>query len=470
MRAARVSAASSGDQVSAAPAVVIAAPASGSGKTTIATGLIGALRRAGLRVAPFKVGPDFIDPGYHALAAGRPGRNLDSVLVGEDLIGPLYGHGSRDADIAVVEGVMGLFDGRIDEQFQVPARGSTGQVAQLLGAPVILVVDARGQSQTVAAVLHGFTTYQRDVRIGGVILNRVGSPRHEQVLRQACEAVGVPVLGAVPRRDELAVPSRHLGLVTATEHGDEARAAVAAMTDLVARHVDLAAIRAVARSTVSGPRWSPESAVGEPVAGRPVVAVAAGRAFTFSYAEHEELLRAAGAEVRAFDPLAQALPPRCAALVLPGGFPEQYPQELSANVEVRTQIRALAEHAPVHAECGGLTYLMSDLDGHPMCAVLPGSARFTTRLTLGYRDAVAAADSSLHPEGRRVTGHEFHRTTVEFSEPVQPAWLLRPAGGEPTGEGTVQAGVHASYLHTHPAAHPESVRRFVERAFTRLGR
>lgn len=446
------------------PAVIIGAPSSGSGKTTVATGLIGALRRAGHRVAPFKVGPDFIDPGYHALAAGRPGRNLDAVLVGEDLIGPLYRHGSADADIAVIEGVMGLFDGRIDEQFSSPARGSTGQVAQLLDAPVVLVVDVRGQSQTIAAVLHGFSTFLRGVRIGGVILNRVGSPRHEQVLRQACEAVGIPVLGAVPRHDDLTVPSRHLGLVTATEHGSEALAAVAAMTDLVAQHVDLAAVAALAGSAAPGEVWSPGQAIGDPVAGGPVVAVAAGKAFTFGYTEHEELLRAAGAEVVAFDPLTEALPQGTAALVLPGGFPEQYPEQLSANTALRQQIRELADRAPVHAECGGLTYLMSDLDGHPMCGVLSGSATFTPRLTLGYRDAVAAGDSALYTEGQRATGHEFHRTTVQFGEPVRPAWLLGRAGDRPAGDGAVQAGVHASYLHTHPAAQPHAIRRFVEHA------
>jgi cobyrinic acid a,c-diamide synthase len=443
------------------PAVVIGAPSSGSGKTTIATGLIGALRRAGRRVAPFKVGPDFIDPGYHGLAAGRPGRNLDPVLVGEDLIGPLYRHGSVGAYIAVIEGVMGLFDGRIDDQFSSPARGSTGQVAQMLGAPVLLVVDVRGQSQTIAAVLHGFSTYLRGVRIGGVILNRVGSARHEQVLRQACETVGVPVLGAVPRHDDLSVPSRHLGLVTATEHGDEALAAVAAMTDLVARHVDLAAVVALADSAVPGTAWSPEQ---QPVAGRPVVAVAAGKAFTFGYTEYDELLRAAGADVVSFDPLSDSLPERTAALVLPGGFPEQYPEELSANTALRKQIRGLAARAPVHAECGGLTYLMSDLDGYPMCDVLAGSARFTRKLTLGYRDAVAAGDSTLYNEGQRVTGHEFHRTTVHFAEAVQPAWLMRQAGDQTAGDGAVHAGVHASYLHTHPAAQPDAVRRFVEHA------
>ncbi|BBX07145.1 hydrogenobyrinate a,c-diamide synthase [Mycolicibacterium aichiense] len=453
------------------PAVVIAAPASGSGKTTIATGLIGALQAAGRRVAPFKVGPDFIDPGYHAVAAGRPGRNLDPVLVPEELIGPLYRHGSRDADIAVIEGVMGLFDGRIDEHPVTPARGSTAHVAQLLGAPVVLVVDVRGQSQSIAAVLQGFSTFHAGVHIGGVILNRVGTNRHEQVLRQACEAVGVPVLGAIPRHDELAVPSRHLGLITAVEHGEQARAAVAAMTELVARHVDLAAVVALGASRVSAQAWAPEDVVGEPNIGRPVVAMAAGKAFSFGYAEHRELLRAAGADVVEFDPLTDTLPARAAALILPGGFPEQHLADLSANTELRAQIRELARHAPVQAECGGLAYLMDDLDGHPMCGVLTGSARFTPRLTLGYREAVAVGDSSLHPAGQRVVGHEFHRTTAEFIESPEPAWAFRRHDGQPVQEGAVRAGVHASYLHTHPVAQPHSVARFVAHAtLTRLPR
>jgi cobyrinic acid a,c-diamide synthase len=453
------------------PAVVIGAPASGSGKTTLATGLIGALRAAGHRVAPFKVGPDFIDPGYHALAAGRPGRNLDPVLVPEELIGPLYRHGTRDADIAVIEGVMGLFDGRIDERLVTPARGSTAHVAEILGAPVLLVVDARGQSQSIAAVLQGFSTFHPGVHIAGVILNRVGTARHEQVLRQACTTVGVPVLGAIPRHDELAVPSRHLGLVTAAEHGDAARAAVAAMTALVARHIDLAAVVTAASSRASEPAWAAEDVVGQPAEGHPVVAVAAGRAFSFGYAEHPELLRAAGAEVVEFDPLTDRLPTRTAALVLPGGFPEQHLADLSANAELRTQIRELACRAPVHAECGGLAYLMDDLDGHPMCGVLAGSARFTARLTLGYREAVAVAESSLHAAGARVVGHEFHRTTAEFGAPVEPAWAFRRHDGQPAREGAVRAGVHASYLHTHPAAQPQSVARFVAHAaLTKLAR
>lgn len=451
------------------PAVIIAAPASGSGKTTVATGLMGALRRAGHRVAPFKVGPDFIDPGYHALATGLPGRNLDPVLLGESLIGPLYRHGTAGADIAVVEGVMGLFDGRISEDGVGPARGSTAHVAGLLGAPVVLVVDARGQSHSIAALLHGFSTYDTSIRLAGVILNRVGTPRHEQVLRQACEHAGVPVLGAIPRTAELEVPSRHLGLVTAVEYGALAERAVTAMTDLVAEHVDIATLVTAAASNVAAAPWSPD--VTEKAA-RVTVALAAGRAFSFGYAEHRELLSAAGADVVDFDPLVDALPEDTAALVIPGGFPEQFTAELSANHTVRTQIGALAAAgAPVHAECAGLTYLVDDLDGVPMCGVLAGSARFTERLTLGYRDAVAVTDSPLHTVGERVAGHEFHRTAVTFNQNYPSAWGFSSAAGARVADGAVLGGVHAGYLHTHPAAHPHASSRFVAAAATfKLGR
>ncbi len=451
-------------RVSSTPAVVIAAPASGSGKTTVATGLIGALRQAGHRVAPFKVGPDFIDPGYHTLAAGRPGRNLDPVLVGDTLIGPLFGHGTRGADIAVIEGVMGLFDGRIGPDATGPAAGSTAHVAGLLGAPVILVVDARGQSHSIAALLHGFSTFDPQTRICGVILNRVGTARHELVLRQACEQAGVPVLGAIPRNTELELPSRYLGLVTAAEYGRHARRAIEVMTALVARHVDLTGVLATAGGRVGEPPWDPVSAVGA-VTGDARVAVAAGKAFSFGYAEHAELLRAAGAQVDEFDPLVDALPEGSNAVLLPGGFPEQFAAELSANDVVRRQIAELAAAgAPVHAECAGLIYLADDLDGFPMCGVLAGSARFTEHLTLGYRDAVAVADSSLYAVGRRVVGHEFHRTAVTFTDGYQPAWIYRGAPADRLRDGAVHAGVHASYLHTHPAATPDAVARFVAHA------
>ncbi|WP_028924943.1 cobyrinate a,c-diamide synthase [Pseudonocardia acaciae] len=442
--------------------IVIAAAASGSGKTTVATGLMAALRRRGTTVAPFKVGPDYIDPGYHALATGRPGRNLDPVLVGEHRIGPLFRHGAAGAEVAVVEGVMGLFDGRLDAD--PLADGSTAHVAGLLGAPVLLVVDARGQSRSLAALLHGFASYRPGTRLAGVVLNQVGSSRHEAVLREACAEVGLAVLGALPRRDALAVPSRHLGLVTAAESGPAATEAVAAMAELVAGHVDLDAVLAAAVTGPVAPAWDPAAEVGETAAGRPVVAVAGGTAFSFGYAEHPELLAAAGAEVAVFDPLRdESPPPGTAGLVLPGGFPEEHGAGLAANAALRASVAAAARAgAPVHAECGGLLYLASELDGHPMCGVLPAVGRMTPRLRLGYRDAVALTDSAPFRAGQRVTGHEFHRTTLEpASDDSGPAWRWTQRGAPAEPEGYVRGRLHASYLHTHPAGQPETVARFV---------
>ncbi|TSD98753.1 cobyrinate a,c-diamide synthase [Gordonia rubripertincta] len=461
------------------PAVVIAAPSSGSGKTTVTTGLIGALRAAGHRVAPFKVGPDYIDPGYHAVAAGRPGRNLDPNLVGEDLIAPLFAHGAAGADIAVVEGVMGLFDGRITGDELGSASdplgvGSTAHVAAVLGAPVVLVVDAGGHSQSLAAVLHGFLSYDSSVHIAGVILNRVGSPRHEMVLRQACARVGVPVFGVLRRDPSLTVPSRHLGLIPAAERSADAVAAVASMTDHLRDALDLPAIVAAARQrrVPDAAPWSaadalapfaPDDGVPHPHP-RPVVAVAGGAAFTFGYTEHAEMLRAAGAEVVAFDPLSDRLPPGTAGVVIGGGFPEEHAEELGANHELRADLRAhVAAGRPIHAECAGLVYLADHLDGRPMSGVLDVAGSFGPRLTLGYRDAVAVADSVLFGAGERVTGHEFHRSTVHAGEAATPAWAWRDAEGRPATDGVVTEAVHASYLHLHPAAIPAALSRFVAR-------
>lgn len=471
------------------PAVVIAAPASGAGKTTVATGLMGALRRSGDQVAPFKVGPDYIDPGYHTLAAGRPGRNLDPVLAGAERVAPLYRYGAAGAAISVIEGVMGLFDGRIHDggpqAGHAPgagaATGSTAHVAALLGVPVILVVDVRGHSQSLAALLHGFTSFDPDIRIGGVILNQTGSARHEQVLRVACEQVGLPVLGTLPRHDDLTVPARHLGLIPAAEQGAAASAAVDAMTELVAAHVDIAAVRALAAPVAAGPVWDPApdgeaSQAGGP---RPVVAFAAGAAFTFGYAEHAEMLSAAGADVTAFDPLRDELPTGTSALVLPGGFPEVHAGDLAANTALREQVLRLVRMGlPVHAECAGLLYLARTLDGHEMTGVLALDAEFTSDLTLGYRDATALSASPLWQVGERVTGHEFHRTIVTRAAAAGPRWAglatgpegedaghawgwRATGGGTPVREGVAAANVHASYLHTHPAGHPAAMQRFV---------
>ncbi|WP_123964297.1 cobyrinate a,c-diamide synthase [Streptomyces sp. TLI_185] len=473
------------------PRLVIAAPSSGSGKTTVATGLMAAFAARGLAVSPHKVGPDYIDPGYHALASGRVGRNLDAYLCGPELVGPLFLHGARGCDIAVVEGVMGMFDGAAGEG----ELASTAHVAKLLRAPVVLVVDASSQSRSVAALVHGFASWDPEVRVGGVILNKVASDRHEELLREALESAGVPVLGVLRRVARVDTPSRHLGLVPVAERRAEAVEAVAAMAAQVAAGCDLEGLLGLARSAgaLSCAAWdaaevldsSPPPPLPVPTLGaappdprfrperpRPqtpdglVVAVAGGSAFTFSYAEHAELLAAAGAEVALFDPLRdEQLPDGTRGLVIGGGFPEVYASELSANEPLRKAVAALAEGGgPVAAECAGLLYLCRELDGQPMCGVLDARARMSGRLTLGYRDAVAVGDSVLAPAGTRMRGHEFHRTVVEPGAGAAPAWGVRAP--VPRVEGFVQQGVHASYLHTHWASEPGVARRFVERCRT----
>lgn len=452
--------------------LVIAAPSSGSGKTTVATGLMAAFAAAGLTVSPHKVGPDYIDPGYHALATGRPGRNLDAYLCGPDLVAPLFAHGAAGCDLAVVEGVMGMYDGAAGQG----ELASTAHVAKLLRAPVVLVVDASSQSRSVAALVHGFASWDPQVRIAGVILNKVGSDRHEALLREALDESGVPVLGVLRRAAQVSAPSRHLGLVPVAERHTEAVESVAELASRVREGCDLDALLALARGAgpLPGETWDPASALAASPASpspssdagralpRPLIAVAGGAAFTFSYAEHAELLTAAGAEVVTFDPLHdERLPEGTAGLVIGGGFPEVYAPQLSANERLREAVAELAHSgAPVAAECAGLLYLTRELDGEPMCGVLDAKARMSERLTLGYREAVAVSDSVLAAAGTRMRGHEFHRTAVEPGAGASPAWGLHAP--KRRVEGFVQGNVHASYLHTHWAAEPGVARRLVE--------
>jgi cobyrinic acid a,c-diamide synthase len=448
--------------VDSPPRIVVAGTHSGVGKTTVASGLMAALSRKGLGVAPFKVGPDFIDPSYHAFATGRPGRNLDAFLSGPELIAPLFAHGSQGADVAIVEGVMGLFDGKSG----AGEYASTAHVAKLLEAPVLIVIDASAMARSAAAMVHGYTTFDPEVRVAGVILNRVGSQTHESMLRKAIAPLNIPVLGVLRRDAGIHTPDRHLGLVPASERRDEARAALDAAGEAVARSCDLEAIVRLTRSAgrLGAEPWSPE--VPEP--GPPArVAVAAGPSFSFLYEENLELLRGAGAELAFFDPTSdEDLPEGTDALYLGGGFPETYAGALAANEPLKQQVRRFAaEEKPIVAECGGLLYLLDDLDGHRMCGVLDAKARMTDRLTLGYREARSPHDSSLAAAGTRTRGHEFHYSVADPGAGERPAWELEGRGPE----GFVSGGVHASYLHLHWAATPEIPRRIVQAAVESAG-
>jgi cobyrinic acid a,c-diamide synthase len=445
------------------PRIVVAGTSSGAGKTTVACGLIGALRARGLTVQGFKVGPDYIDPSYHALASGRPGRNLDAFLSGPELIAPLVRHGADGADVAVIEGVMGLFDG-------ASGRGelaSTGHVAKLLGAPVVLVIDAASMARSAAAIVHGYRTFDPDIEVAGVIFNRVGSDTHEQLLREAVAPLGVPVVGALRRDARMGAPERHLGLVPAGEHEASTRATLDALADSVARNVDLDALLRLAHAApaASGEAWSP-AAADAPAAGARI-AIARGPAFSFHYEENLELLAAAGAELVPFDPLTDGeLPPQTGALLLAGGFPEVFGAELEANEPLRRSVADFAASGrPVLAECGGLLYLCRELDGHELCGAIPARASMTGRLTLGYREAEAVTATPWIEAGERLRGHEFHYSEVELDADAHPAWRLAARTGERT-EGYVAGALQASYLHVHWAAHPQLALRLARAART----
>jgi cobyrinic acid a,c-diamide synthase len=454
------------------PRVVIAATRSGDGKTTLATGIMAALRARGLRVSPHKVGPDYIDPSYHAAACGAPGRNLDPWLVGENLVAPLLRHGAQGADIAVIEGVMGLFDGAAG----LGDYASTAHVARLTGAPIVLVVGAAGTSRSIAAIVHGFARWDPSVRLAGIVLNQISSPRHEAVLREALAPAGIPVLGALPRDAALRTPSRHLGLVPAGERPASVHAWLPALRELVARHLDLDMLMSIARGApeLLAEPWSAEySSPGREASAeipgppaRPRIAVAAGPAFTFGYAEHDELLTAAGADVVTFDPLAtERLPEGTDALVLGGGFPEVHVDRLAANAALRDQVgQRAAAGMPIVAECAGLLWLGQTLDARPQCAVLPARARMTGKLTLGYREATALRDTPLVAAGTQVRAHEFHHTTSEpahgRSRGYGPAWEL----ADGTQHGWAAPRLLASYLHLHWAGVPQAAARLVRAA------
>ncbi len=446
------------------PAIVVAGVRSGVGKTTIATGIMGALSRRGYRVQPFKTGPDYIDPSYHQLACGVPSRNLDTWLLPHRVVLELFQRASAPRDISVVEGVMGLFDGHSS----LSEEGSTAQLAKLLDAPVILVADASKVARSVAAEVLGFQQFDPQLRLAGVVLNGVGGPRHLEFCQPQVEATtGLPVLGYLPRREELVQPERHLGLIPTVE-GTVAYQWYEALIAQVEATIDLDRIVQLA-ATAKPPLVPPQVYPAEPQPKRAVIAVARDRAFSFYYQDSLDLLEAWGAEVVPFSPLEDAdLPEGTNGIYIGGGFPEMFASQLAENAPMQQAVRdAVRQGVPVYAECGGLMYLgrsLSDLEGvqYPMVGAIPAVSSMTgRRLTLGYREVESCTDSPLLRRGQRVRGHEFHWSVLEQpSDPEQSVYRVTDQDNRP--EGFQVGSVWASYIHIHLGSDPSLAPRFVE--------
>lgn len=429
------------------PGLLIAAPRSGAGKTTISLGIMRALSRLGVAVAPVKCGPDYIDPAFHTAACGRAGVNLDSWAMDDGQRATLAAQALTGADLAVGEALMGLFDG-------VPGpagrTGSSADIAASLGWPVVLVLDVSGQSQSAAAAALGFKLYDPRLTVAGVILNRLGSPRHENLIRAAMASLDLPVLGAVPRSAKVELPERHLGLIQAGETADLAEK-LDALADLAEAHLDLAALRALATPTQLA-----ETHLARPLAppGQRI-ALARDAAFSFLYPHLLMQWRAAGAELLPFSPLANEPPPPDADCVwLPGGYPELHAGRLAQNETFLTGLRHAADSIPVHGECGGYMVLgesLTDADGiaHPMAGLLGLATSFATRrMSLGYRQATLLADGLLGPAGTLLRGHEFHYATILTLGGDAPfAETTDAYGAPPTPTGSRRGRVSGSFFH-----------------------
>jgi cobyrinic acid a,c-diamide synthase len=431
--------------------LIVAASRSGSGKTTVTLGLLAALRRTGIAVRAAKVGPDYIDPAFHAAATGAASVNLDSWAMPPALLDALVGEAAQSADLLIVEGVMGLFDGVAGPSGRT---GTTADLATRLRLPVLLVLDVSGQSQTAAAVVRGLAWHDPDVRIAGVVLNRIGSERHRVLVEDAINALGIPVFGAVPRDAALAMPERHLGLVQAEEHADLA-VRLDRLADMAQRHLDLDRIVASAAPlTVAAPSHRPALL---PPGQR--IAVAADAAFTFMYLHLCDGWRRGGAEIVAFSPLADEPPPNdCDACWLPGGYPELHAGVLANAHRFQHGLRRFGETRPVHGECGGYMVLgegLEDAQGmrHAMVGLLGHATSFATRkLHLGYREARLLADSPLGRAGSTIRGHEFHYATLISGGTDERFLELTDAQGKPRGDAGGRRG-HVTGTFFHAIAH-----------------
>lgn len=451
------------------PRLIIAGTASSVGKTTITAGLIAAFKARGLTVQAFKVGPDFIDPAYLAHVSGRPCRNLDSWMLGEGALRQVLAHGSVGADLALIEGMMGLFDGRGGN-----TEGSTAEVATATRAPIVLVIDVGRMAETAAAVALGFKAYAGPLKIAGVLLNNVGSDGHRRSVEEAIwNGAKLPVLGALPAMPELGIPERQLGLLPVTENKAWDRM-IAVLADAIARHVDLDLLLRIARKAELVPLVPKKVFQGKPSTDRPVrVAVAYDEAFNFYYPENLELLEEHGAEIVPFSPLEDGgIPAGVGGVYLGGGFPEVFVEPLARNHAMAESLqRANRGGMPIYAECGGLMYLARSLQTesgvrHRMAGLVPVDVEMDGEVhRFGYRQILTLDDSILSPKGQFYRGHEFHWSRITSQDAgIKPAYQMVNAEGDPIGyEGVQTPNLLASYVHLHFGQNPLLVEKLLTR-------
>jgi cobyrinic acid a,c-diamide synthase len=446
-------------------ALIIAGERSGVGKTTVTIALLAALRQRTQVVQSFKVGPDYIDPMFHRHVTGRACRNLDAVLTSAAYIRQCFAQHTQSVDCALIEGVMGLFDGATGAEDYA----STAHVARLLELPVLLILNCSSLARSIAAIAHGYATFDPRVRIAGLVLNRVGSDRHLELLKAALEPLNLPVMGVLRRQDDITIPDRHLGLIPTNE-----LTGLQPILDKLA-HLGETCFdwsQLMPLLACNSPMPKPTAAASPPVLkSRVRIAIAQDAAFSFYYADNLDLLETLGAELVYWSPLKdKALPERVQGLFFGGGFPEVFAGELSQNQALRQLVQAAIQAGiPTYAECGGLMYLCDQIMDfeqqiYPMVGIVPAIAQMGKRLTLGYRQATALQDSSLVRKGDRLWGHEFHRSTLTHA-PEQPLFQLQGYDSSIPlkAEGWSRYQVHASYTHLHFGAQTYLLTRFLER-------
>ncbi len=447
------------------PRVITGSTSSGCGKTTITTGIMAALSST-QTVQGYKVGPDYIDPGYHTAATGRISRNLDTWMIPKARVLELFARTQTGADIAVIEGVMGLYDGYDG----LTEHGSTAEVAKLLKSPVILIIDVKKMARSAGALALGYSSFDPELKMAGVIINNVASRKHEQWVREAVESIGLPVIGAIPKLPDLNVPERHLGLLTTTGHEEKTYQFIDNAKQAVQKYVDLEQIRAIASQAAAIKHT--DSKVRKSNYQKVKVAVARDEAFCFYYEDNLDLLRECGAEIVFFSPLHdECLPQDVHGLYLGGGYPELYAKALSSNAAMNQSLKnAITDGLPAYAECGGfmvLTQTMIDMAGikHPMLGLIPGYTRMIDRLTMGYREVVPLEDNCLSNQGDVMRGHEFHYSewVLEHND-IPFAYQVTPRGNEAVRqEGYSHKNILASYIHVHFEAMPEGCSRFINK-------